>query len=91
MGTSIKTILSSKYGSFAAVALFCVLIAGIGVAFVTRATTKLLESDAEMVTEEWANYIVTNVPDLSEIAQGETPSTESVIFFEQGPPGRPRL
>jgi len=83
MGNSVKAILSSKYGSFAAVALFCVLIAGIGIAFVNRATTKLLESDAEMVTDEWANYIVSNVPDLSEIAQGETPSTDSVIFFEQ--------
>jgi len=74
---------NSKYGSFAAVALFCALIAAMGILFVTRATTELLKADAEMVTDEWANYIVSNVPDLSEISQGETPSTESVIFFEQ--------
>src|SRR5262245_33139824 len=83
MGTSMREFLSRKYGTFAAVALFCALIAALGIAFVTRATTKLLEGDAEMVTDEWANYIVSNVPDLTEIAQGETPSTESVIFFEQ--------
>jgi diguanylate cyclase (GGDEF)-like protein len=78
-----REFLGRKYGSFTAVALFCALIAALGVAFVTRATTKLLEGDAEMVTDEWANYIVSNVPDLTEIAQGETPSNESVIFFEQ--------
>jgi len=83
MGTSIKALVNSKYGSFAAVALFCAVIAAMGILFVTRATTQLLKADAEMVTDEWANYIVSNVPDLSEIAQGETPSTESVIFFEQ--------
>ena len=48
-----------------------IVIAALGIAFVSRATTKLLEGDAEMVTDEWANYIVSNVPDLTEIAQGD--------------------
>ena len=84
MGNSVKAILSSKYGSFAAVAL--VLRPDCSHRRRLSSTVprpKLLEADAEMVTDEWANYIVSNVPDLSEIAQGETPSNDSVIFFEQ--------
>ena len=52
--------------------------------FVTsHAVNQLLHQDAEAEGEAWARYLAANVRDLPEIVAGESPSAESMSFFEK--------
>ena len=52
--------------------------------FVTsQAVNQLLRQDAEAEGEAWARYLAANVKDLHLIVSGESPSADSMHFFEQ--------
>lgn len=50
---------------------------------VAQQTKQLLRADAESTAHGWAEYLVRNLSDLRPIMEGEMPTAESVIFFEQ--------
>lgn len=60
-----------------------IAVAAGGFKFVQITTQKFLEDDARLEAQNWADYLSANIPDLPQIARGETPSTEAVIFLEQ--------
>src|SRR5437763_437333 len=72
-----------SYAPVTLFAAFCALIGMTGMVFVQHATSELLREDAKMMASEWTGYLLSNVPDLVQIAAGDMPSTESMIFFEQ--------
>jgi diguanylate cyclase (GGDEF)-like protein len=71
------------YASVVLFAALCALIGSAGFVFVQHSTAELLREDAKMMAAEWTDYLVSNVPDLGQIAAGKTPSPESMVFFEQ--------
>ncbi len=50
---------------------------------VAQQTKQLLRADAESTAQGWAQYLVRNLSDLRPIMEGEMPTAESVVFFEQ--------
>ncbi len=45
-------------------------------------TDYLLNHDAKDTARDWANFLATNVADLEQIAAGEQPSQQSLVFFQ---------
>jgi diguanylate cyclase (GGDEF)-like protein len=59
-----------------------VLLLGVGVWQVLKSTVDhLLYWDATAAAESWAKYVAENVTDLEDIADGQTPSAESMAFL----------
>jgi diguanylate cyclase (GGDEF)-like protein len=83
MSPLVRKFFRLPYASVVLFAAFCAVIGSAGFIFVQHSTAELLREDAKMMASEWTDYLVSNVPDLRQIAAGKTPSTESMMFFEQ--------
>jgi len=57
-----------------------VVVFGVG-AVIKTTVDYLLYGDATAAAESWARYVVENVTDLDEIADGHEPSADSMAFF----------
>ena len=79
MPNLVKSRTFAKGALVASVALL-VIVGGVGI--VLKATVdNLLYWDATAAAESWARYVVENVADIEEIADGQQPSAESMAFF----------
>ena len=78
--TSLRTL--SAYKTFALATSVVLLVGIIGIAATLKVTVDyLLYWDATTSAESWAKYVVENVVDIEEIADGQQPSAESMNFF----------
>ncbi len=78
--TSLRTL--SAYKTFALATSVVLLVGIIGIAATLKVTVDyLLYWDATTSAESWAKYVVENVADIEEIADGQQPSAESMNFF----------
>ena len=68
-----------------AAGLIVFLIAAVwtAVSVTSRAVDQLLHQDAEATGEAWARYLAANVKDFEAIVAGESPSADSLAFFEK--------
>ena len=72
----------STYKTFALATSVVLLVGIIGIAATLKVTVdNLLYWDATTTAESWAKYVVENVADIEEIADGQQPSAESMNFF----------
>ncbi len=72
----------SAYKTFALATAVVLLVGIIGIAATLKVTVdNLLYWDATTSAESWAKYVVENVADIEEIADGQQPSAESMSFF----------
>ena len=72
----------SSYKTFALATSVVLLVGIIGIAATLKVTVdNLLYWDATTAAESWAKYVVENVADIEEIADGQQPSAESMSFF----------
>ena len=67
----------------AVLAAFCVAIAAVGSTTVIIVTNRLVAETTLDYGNDWANYLVANLPEFPDIMAGETPSADSVVFLEQ--------
>jgi diguanylate cyclase (GGDEF)-like protein len=73
--------ISLQYGVATLVTALCLLIGGIWVG--TKITTDyLLYKDATEGARDWAHLLAETVPDLEQIAAGESPTRASMTLFE---------
>jgi diguanylate cyclase (GGDEF)-like protein len=71
---------SSVKGLALVVSVALIVAAGVGAVLKTT-VDYLLYWDATAAAESWARYVVENVTDIEEIAQGAQPSAASMAFF----------
>ncbi len=72
----------SSYKTFALATAVVLLVGIVGIAATLKVTVdNLLYWDATASAESWAKYVVENVADIEEIADGQQPSAESMSFF----------
>jgi diguanylate cyclase (GGDEF)-like protein len=64
------------------VALALVLLAA-GYMMVITSTDRLIQSESRHRAEAWASSLLTQVPDIKEIIEGDQPSEDSIMFMEQ--------
>ncbi len=72
----------STYRAFALATAVVLIVGIIGVAATLKVTVdNLLYWNATTSAETWAKYVVENVADIEDIADGQQPSAESMNFF----------
>ena len=67
----------------AVLAAFYVAIAAVGSTTVIIVTNRLVAETTLGYGNDWANYLVANLPEFPDIMAGETPSADLVVFLEQ--------
>ncbi len=68
------------------IALFSALAVGLlafGYLTVVTSADRLIQSESRFRTDAWAESMLTQVPDIKEIIEGEQPSEDSILFMEQ--------
>ncbi len=68
-------------------AALCVIVGLCGFLFMTTITSYMLEFEAREDTQEWADRLSRELPDLPAIAQGEATSERVVALFKQSASG----
>ena len=72
----------SSYKTFAPATSVVMLVGIVGIAATLKVTVdNLLYWDATTSAKSWAKFVVENVADIEEIADGQQPSAESMSFF----------
>ena len=75
--------LRDRFWPFFGLLVLCVLVGLLGFSFVQSATRQLLEAEARIDAERWADYLSTNVEDLADIAAGRAPTFKTRELLER--------
>jgi len=75
--------LRERIWPFFGLLVLCVVVGLLGFSFVQSATRQLLEAEARIDAERWADYLSTNVKDLASIAAGRPPTFETRELLER--------
>jgi diguanylate cyclase (GGDEF)-like protein len=79
----VRRFLQLPYATIVLFVAFCIVIGTAGFLFVQYSTAELLREDAKLMARQWTDYLVSNVPTLDNIAAGQRPSAEALLFFDQ--------